>query len=52
MTAELSEARRALAAVLEPFAAQVYFSKECHDEYVALGFSAESVCHRHGRRRA
>jgi len=30
---------RALAAALEPFAGQVYFSKECHEGYEALGFS-------------
>lgn len=29
---------RALAAALEPFAGQVYFSPECHAEYEALGF--------------
>ena len=32
------EPARALAAALEPFAGQVYFSPECHAEYVALGF--------------
>jgi hypothetical protein len=31
---------RALAAAIEAFAAQVYFSPECHAEYVALGFDA------------
>jgi hypothetical protein len=30
---------RALAAALEPFAGQVYFSPECHAAYEALGFS-------------
>src|SRR6478609_1576926 len=30
---------RALAAALEPVAGQVYFSKECHEGYEALGFS-------------
>ena len=30
---------RALASALEPFAGQVYFSAECHQEYAALGFS-------------
>src|SRR5438132_14110408 len=30
---------RALAGALEPFAGQVYFSPECHEGYVALGFS-------------
>ena len=32
------EPARALAAALEPFAGQVYFSPECHAEYAALGF--------------
>jgi hypothetical protein len=32
------EATRRLAAALEPFAGQVYFSPECHAEYAALGF--------------
>jgi hypothetical protein len=32
--------QRALAAALEPFTGQVYFSPECHDAYAALGFSA------------
>jgi hypothetical protein len=31
---------RALAAALEPFTGQVYFSPECHANYAALGFSA------------
>jgi hypothetical protein len=31
---------RALAGALEPFAAQVYFSPECHAAYEALGFGA------------
>jgi hypothetical protein len=31
---------RALAAALEPFAGQVYFSPECHAAYEALGFGA------------
>jgi hypothetical protein len=30
---------RALAASLEPFTGQVYFSPECHSAYAALGFS-------------
>ena len=30
---------RALAAALEPFTGQVYFSPECHAAYAALGFS-------------
>lgn len=33
-----SRRARALAAALEPFAGQVYFSPECHAEYEALGF--------------
>ena len=36
---ELSEKARRLAAVIEPFAAQVYFAPECHAGYVDLGFS-------------
>ena len=35
----LSTAARRLAAALEPFAGQVYFSPEAHAEYVALGFN-------------
>jgi hypothetical protein len=38
MTSELSAAARRLAAALEPFAGQVYFSPEAHAEYVTLGF--------------
>lgn len=34
----LSERARRLAATIEPFAGQVYFSPECHAEYAALGF--------------
>lgn len=37
--AKLSAKARRLAAVIEPFAAQVYFSPECHAEYVGLGFA-------------
>jgi hypothetical protein len=37
---ELSAKARRLAAALEPFAGQVYFAPECHEQYVALGFSA------------
>ena len=37
--AELSAKARRLAAVIEPFAGQVYFSPECHTEYAGLGFS-------------
>lgn len=33
------EPSRALAAALEPVTGQVYFSPECHANYVALGFS-------------
>jgi hypothetical protein len=39
MTDALSTAARRLAAALEPFAGQVYFSPEAHAEYVALGFN-------------
>jgi hypothetical protein len=37
--AELSAKARRLAAVVEPFAGQVYFSPECHAGYAGLGFS-------------
>lgn len=36
---ELSAAARRLAAALEPFAGQVYFSPEAHAEYEKLGFA-------------
>ena len=36
--AELARKARALGAALEPFVGQVYFSPECHANYVALGF--------------
>ena len=36
---DLSKQARGLAAALEPFAGQVYFSPECHANYAALGFS-------------
>ncbi|HEY8547002.1 MAG TPA: hypothetical protein VIL36_18210 [Acidimicrobiales bacterium] len=36
--ASLSNRARALAAALEPFAGQVYFSPECHERYARLGF--------------
>jgi hypothetical protein len=36
---ELSRRARAVAAAVEPFAGQVYFSPECHEGYAALGFS-------------
>jgi hypothetical protein len=39
MSADLSQKARRLAAALEPFAGQVYFSPEAHAEYVALGFN-------------
>lgn len=35
---ELSARARRLAAALEPFVGQVYFSPECHANYVSLGF--------------
>ena len=35
---ELSTKARALGGALEPFVGQVYFSPECHANYVALGF--------------
>ena len=38
--AALSAMARKLGSVIEPFAGQVYFSPECHAEYVALGFDA------------
>jgi hypothetical protein len=31
---------RVLAGAIEPFAGQVYFAKECHEAYAALGFGA------------
>jgi hypothetical protein len=34
---------RDLAAALEPFAGQVYFSPECHENYSSLGFAAASA---------
>lgn len=34
---------RSLAAALEPFAGQVYFSRECHEGYQALGFRPSSA---------
>lgn len=39
-TGTVSVRARALAAALEPFAAQVYFAPECHERYEALGFGA------------
>ena len=35
---ELSAKARALGGALEPVIGQVYFSPECHANYVALGF--------------
>lgn len=37
---DLSTKARALGGALEPFVGQVYFSRECHERYVALGFAA------------
>lgn len=37
---ELSRKARALGGALEPFVGQVYFSRECDERYVALGFAA------------
>ncbi len=37
-TAHISTIARALGGALEPFVGQVYFSPECHANYVALGF--------------
>jgi hypothetical protein len=40
---ELRAKARRLAAAIEPFAGQVYFSPECHANYVALGFAASAA---------
>lgn len=40
---ELGHRARRLAAALEPFAGQVYFSPECHAGYVELGFGPSPV---------
>ena len=40
---ELSAKARWLAAVIEPFAGQVYFAPECHAEYAGLGFSPSTA---------
>lgn len=40
--ATLSSRARQLASVLEPVVGQVYFSPECHQNYVALGFDPSS----------
>lgn len=37
---------RVLAGALEPFAGSVYFSPECHERYVALGFSPSAATRR------
>lgn len=39
----MMEASRALAAALEPFVGQVYFSPECHAGYEKLGFNGSPV---------
>ena len=41
-TTRLSALSRKLGSVLEPLIGQVYFSPECHANYVALGFDASS----------
>ena len=38
MPTDLNATARTLASLLEPIAGQVYFSPECHANYVALGF--------------
>jgi hypothetical protein len=40
---EVSSRGRALGRTIEPLAAQVYFSPECHRAYEALGFRASAV---------
>lgn len=42
-TEQLSATARRLGSVLEPVAGQVYFSPECHANYVALGFSTSTA---------
>ncbi len=39
---DLSRKARGLAAAIEPYAGQVYFSPECHANYTALGFTASA----------
>jgi len=39
---DLSKSARALSGALEPVAGQVYFSPECHERYVQLGFAPSS----------
>jgi len=41
-TPTLSARARRLGSVLEPVVGQVYFSPECHSNYVALGFDPSS----------
>lgn len=43
MSGDLERRVRALAGALEPFAGQVYFSRECHEAYAGLGFGASSA---------
>jgi hypothetical protein len=43
LPAGLSARARRLGSVLEPVTGQVYFSPECHANYVALGFDASSA---------
>jgi hypothetical protein len=54
--AELSAKARRLAAVIEPFAGQVYFSPECHGEYAgsmtASGDSSTEACSMTARSRS
>src|SRR5213596_2179942 len=38
-TATMSELARKLGSVIEPLTGQVYFSPECHANYVAVGFA-------------
>jgi hypothetical protein len=40
---ESSVRARRLAAAIEPFAGQVYFSPECHQQYADLGFAGSSA---------
>jgi hypothetical protein len=39
MSTDLSSTARALSGALEPFVGSVYFAKECHEAYAALGFA-------------
>jgi hypothetical protein len=38
-TDQIRDAARALARVIEPIVGQVFFARECHERYVALGFN-------------